>query len=89
MCFVAFKLKQKYMLDMVSSYPALHCMLTTLTSRFFVLSGSKAHKELELIVKQKCLIADIGQLSPCEQTSALESYHKVVCFFAPKSRHFF
>ncbi|XP_076039158.1 uncharacterized protein LOC143024257 [Oratosquilla oratoria] len=40
-----------------------------------LLSGSKVHKELELIVMQKALLMDIGQLSPCQQTSALELYH--------------
>ncbi|XP_076030481.1 uncharacterized protein LOC143018787 [Oratosquilla oratoria] len=53
-----------------------------------VVKGSKAHKELELVVMQKELLRVIDQLSPCQQTSALESYLKDVCFFAPKSQHF-
>ncbi|KAJ8305051.1 hypothetical protein KUTeg_017394 [Tegillarca granosa] len=35
------------------------------------------------------LLKDIEKLSPAEQTSSLESFHKVVCFFAPKAVHFF
>lgn len=44
--------------------------------------------ELEKIVKGRLLINDVKKLSPAEQTSSLESYHKVVCFFAPKFVHF-
>ncbi|KAI4796401.1 hypothetical protein KUCAC02_027781 [Chaenocephalus aceratus] len=50
--------------------------------------GSKPYKELELIVKSKLLLKDIARLSPAEQTSSLESFHKVILFFAPKSVHF-
>ena len=52
-------------------------------------TGSKAHKELEIIVRSPYLCKDIGKLSPGEQTSGLEAYHRVVTFFAPKSLHFF
>uniref|UniRef100_A0A8W8KQ08 Uncharacterized protein n=1 Tax=Magallana gigas TaxID=29159 RepID=A0A8W8KQ08_MAGGI len=44
---------------------------------------------MEKVVKGKLLVNDIKKLSPAEQTSALESYHNVVCHFAPKSLHFF
>lgn len=54
----------------------------------FAFSGCKAHKELELIVNGKMLMKDIGKLSPAEQTSSLESFHKVVIFFASKSVHY-
>ena len=52
-------------------------------------AGSKAHKELELLVKAKLLLKDIPSLAPYEQTSALESFHNICCYFAPKSVHFF
>lgn len=32
---------------------------------------------------------DVKKLSPAEQTSAVEAYHNVVCYFAPKALHFF
>lgn len=35
------------------------------------------------------MTTDIKKLSPAEQTSSLESFHRVICFFAPKSLHFF
>lgn len=45
--------------------------------------------EMEKVVKGRLLVKDIKQISPAEQTSALEAYHKIVCHFAPKSLHFF
>ena len=57
--------------------------------QFYLFSGSKAVKELEMVVKNKRLLKDIPQLSPHDQTASIESYHKVVCFFAPKMYHFF
>ncbi|XP_064630855.1 uncharacterized protein LOC135497260 isoform X2 [Lineus longissimus] len=54
-----------------------------------IAKGSKAHKELTLILTQKILLKDIRKVSPGVQTSSLESYHKIVGYFAPKSRHFF
>ncbi len=50
--------------------------------------GSKPYKELELIWNAKSLLKDIGKMSPGEQTSGLEAYHKVVIFFASKSVHY-
>ncbi|KAJ8301015.1 hypothetical protein KUTeg_022534 [Tegillarca granosa] len=50
------------------------------------------HDQLEDRVWMKegpMLLKDIQKLSPAEQTSSLESFHKVVCFFAPKAVHFF
>jgi len=55
---------------------------------FTLYTGSKPHKELELIVKGKILVKDIGKLSNGEQTSSVEAFHKIVIFFAPKSVHF-
>ncbi len=52
-------------------------------------SGSKAHKQVELVVESPYILRDIGQLSPYGQTSSVESFHRVICFFAPKSLHFF
>ncbi|XP_064653073.1 uncharacterized protein LOC135503427 [Lineus longissimus] len=56
---------------------------------FHTSTSSKAHKELTLILTQKILLKDIRKVSPGVQTSSLESYHKIVGYFAPKSRHFF
>ena len=41
------------------------------------------------IVLSPRLIKDVAMLSGEEQTSVLESYHRVVTFFAPKMLHFF
>ncbi|XP_074649011.1 uncharacterized protein LOC141904327 [Tubulanus polymorphus] len=51
--------------------------------------GSACHKLLKDIVLKRNLLADIGEVAPSSQTSALESYHKIVIYFAPKSMHFF
>ncbi|XP_053389419.1 uncharacterized protein LOC128552408, partial [Mercenaria mercenaria] len=40
------------------------------------------------IVGSKMLLKDIGKLSPAQQTSSLEAFHKVVCHFAPKFVHY-
>ncbi|XP_055958272.1 uncharacterized protein LOC126827962 [Patella vulgata] len=53
------------------------------------LDRSKAHKLLKECLLKKSFMKDIQKLSPAEQTSKLESYHKVVCQFAPKFQHFF
>ncbi|XP_033729533.1 uncharacterized protein LOC117318682 [Pecten maximus] len=58
-------------------------------SRNWILSGSKVHKELKMIVSNKYITKDIKLLSPREQTSQLESFHSLVCQFAPKSLHYF
>ncbi|KAJ8303743.1 hypothetical protein KUTeg_018666 [Tegillarca granosa] len=56
---------------------------------YIFLFYSKAYIELKNVVKGSMLLKDIHKLSPTEQTSSLESFHKVVCFFAPKAVHFF
>ena len=65
------------------------CEHGPLEPRLWLQSESKAHKELTSIVSNKLLCRDIRSLSPAQQTSSLESYHKIVTFFAPKSVHFF
>jgi len=65
------------------------CEHGPLEPRLWLQSGSRAHQELTSIVSNKLLCRDIKSLSPAEQTSSLESYHKIVTFFAPKSVHFF
>ncbi|XP_052234631.1 uncharacterized protein LOC127847072 [Dreissena polymorpha] len=52
--------------------------------RNWIKNGSKAHKELLLVIGSKRLLSDIRMLSPAEQTSMLEAQHKVVCQVAPK-----
>ncbi|KAK3107168.1 hypothetical protein FSP39_008415 [Pinctada imbricata] len=54
-----------------------------------VAKGFKPHMDLERIITGRMLLTDIRKLSPVGQTSSLESFHKVVCYFAPKSVHFF
>ncbi|KAK3098621.1 hypothetical protein FSP39_021291 [Pinctada imbricata] len=49
----------------------------------------KSHMEMEKVVKGRLLLTDVKKLSPAEQTSGLEAFHKVVCHFAPKLVHFF
>jgi hypothetical protein len=44
---------------------------------------------LREIICNKCLLLDIGNLSPSRQTSNIESFHKIVGYFAPKEVHFF
>ena len=53
-----------------------------------MITGSKAHKELKIILENKLLMKDIGQLSHRDQTSRLESFHKVMIQFASKALHF-
>lgn len=50
--------------------------------------GFWPYLQLEKVIKGRLLVKDVKKLSPAEQTSSLESYHKVVCFFAPKFVHF-
>ncbi|XP_045201100.2 uncharacterized protein LOC123546133 isoform X3 [Mercenaria mercenaria] len=52
--------------------------------RDWIKEGSKAHKELQLLLGKKRLVTDIRKLSPVDQTSGLEAHHKIVCQFAPK-----
>lgn len=65
------------------------CLHGELEDRNWIKKGSLAFLEMEKVVKGKLLVNDIKKLSPAEQTSALESYHHVVCHFAPKALHFF
>lgn len=66
-----------------------NCLHGSLEPRLWIQPGSKAHMELVTIASNKNLCKDLKRLSPAQQTSALESYHKIVTFFAPKSVHFF
>lgn len=68
-------------------YP--RCLHGPLDDRDWLKQGSKAYVELEAVVKGKLLVNDIQKLSHIGQTSSLESFHKVVCAFAPKAVHFF
>ncbi|XP_076085026.1 uncharacterized protein LOC143055858 isoform X2 [Mytilus galloprovincialis] len=67
-------------------FPA--CLHDTLDDREWIKKDSKVYQAIEKIAQERTLMKDIGKLSPAEQTSSLESYHRVVCFFAPKSVHF-
>lgn len=52
--------------------------------------GSLASQEIGTIVKGRLLTQNVKKLSsPADQTLALESYHNVVCPFAPNALHFF
>ncbi|KAL3890946.1 hypothetical protein ACJMK2_003215, partial [Sinanodonta woodiana] len=67
----------------------LQCEHEQLDNREWIKYGSNAHTEVEKVFKGRLLATDIKKLSPAEQTSGLESFHRVICFFAPKSLHFF
>ena len=56
---------------------------------YFIISGSKPHKELADVIERPLLIKDIKKLSPAERTYGLESFHKICCYFATKFVHFF
>ena len=56
---------------------------------FFRISGFKPYAELEKVVKGRLLKEDVKKLSPAEQTSDLEGFHKVICSYAPKFVHYF
>ncbi|KAL3882251.1 hypothetical protein ACJMK2_028613 [Sinanodonta woodiana] len=43
-----------------------------------VAKGSKAHTEVKKVVKGRLLATDIKKLSPAEQTSSLESFHRAL-----------
>ncbi|XP_063400258.1 uncharacterized protein LOC134684878 [Mytilus trossulus] len=64
------------------------CLHDTLDDREWIKKDCKVYQAIEKIAKERTLMKDIGKLSPAEKTSSLESYHRVVCFFAPKSVHF-
>ena len=65
------------------------CLHGDIDDRDWVVQGSRAHKGLLLILNNKVLLKDVGKLSPSGQTSSVESYHSVLCFFAPKMVHYF
>eukprot|EP00105_Crassostrea_gigas_P041763 XP_019925911.1 PREDICTED: uncharacterized protein LOC109619685 [Crassostrea gigas] len=65
------------------------CEHGDLEDRLWIKKGSKAYEELEKIVKGRLLMTDIKKISPAEQTSGLEAFHKVLCHFAPKFVHYF
>ncbi|KAH3838963.1 hypothetical protein DPMN_112381 [Dreissena polymorpha] len=48
------------------------------TLDYYLSLGSKARKELLLVIRSKRLLSDIRMLSPAEQTSMLEAQHKTV-----------
>lgn len=51
-------------------------------------TGTRQHRTLDNIIRSPFLLRDVGMLSPDVQTACLESYHSVVCHFAPKFNHF-
>lgn len=73
----------------ITGHFSVSCAHGELEPRLWLLSGSKTHKELELIVNSKQLCKDIKQLAHLGQTSALQSFHKIVTFFAPKNFYYF
>ena len=60
-------------------------------TKTWIENRSLPHRELEKIILSTPLCRDIAKISPTieMQTSSLESFHKVVIWFAPKSVHFF
>lgn len=54
----------------------------------FSLIGSRQHKALGAIIDNNYIMKDVPNMSPRDQTSALEGFHKLVCFFAPKQVHY-
>ena len=65
------------------------CLHGTIDDSAWLVSGSRAHKGLQLLVNNKIFLKDIAKLSPSGQTSSLEAYHSVLLFFAPKMVHSF
>lgn len=65
------------------------CQHGQLENRKWIKTDSKAFLELEKVVKGRLLVKDVKKISPAEQTSGLEAFHRVVCHFAPKLVHFF
>ena len=54
----------------------------------FEFLDSKVYQAIEKIAQERTLMKVIERLSPTEQTSSFELYHRVVCFFAIKSLNF-
>ena len=50
--------------------------------------GSRELKALANIVTNNYVMKDVPCMSPQDQTSSLEAFHKLICFFAPKHVHF-
>ncbi|KAL3882435.1 hypothetical protein ACJMK2_028774, partial [Sinanodonta woodiana] len=55
----------------------LQCEHEELDNREWIKYGSKAHTEVKKVVKGRLLATDIKKLSPAEQTSSLESFHRM------------
>lgn len=51
--------------------------------------GGRTHAHLREIITNKAMLSDVGNLSPGAQTSKIESFHKIVGYFAPKEVHYF
>ena len=66
----------------------LTCLSSPLELYFHFFLGCKPHSEVSKVVKQNLLLRDLPKLSPAEQTTSLEAFHKVVCHFAPKLVHY-
>lgn len=64
------------------------CEHGDLEDRLWMKKGFKPHAELSKVVENKLLLTDIQKLSPAQQTSDLEAFHKVMCSWAPKSVHY-
>ncbi|XP_046339478.2 uncharacterized protein LOC124120650 isoform X2 [Haliotis rufescens] len=69
-----------------ASFPS--CMHGEIQDRIWVTAGTRAHKEIESILKSTYLLKDVAKLSPHGQTSHLEGFHSVICHFAPKFYHY-
>jgi len=73
------------------SYSNKHIDLNSvwiIISMIIVLIGFKPYEELRKVVESRFLSKDVMKLSPAEQTSSLEAFHKVICEFAPKFVHY-
>ncbi|XP_076329431.1 uncharacterized protein LOC143235297 isoform X2 [Tachypleus tridentatus] len=80
-----------YVVDIHDGFdgPYQSCEHEELDNKDWIVKGSRVHKQLKLVTENKMLLKDIGYMSPYEQTSCIEAYHKVVCFFVSKSTHFY
>ena len=54
----------------------------------FLFLDTKASEKVEAIIAYKTFVKDVGKLSTSYQTSALEAFHSVIIYFAPKSTAF-
>ena len=60
------------------------CVRACVCRLYIYYTGTKACEKLNDVICGANLLADIRKLSPCQQTSSLESYHSVINHFAPK-----